>query len=330
MGAWQEIVDYTVPSNTTSVTLNNFGTITKDDFVKVHMTHVSVEPSLDTMVGLTANTATSITSYHTQFLIVLGGTRFQGRQNNARFATSNPLQTSTSFGYLKISENDRLNVFTNYNHENNSEVRNGFVYATSSGATFPSGINTLTFISDITNGIGTGSRIQIYKLAAEKVADITVASNTTQVDITGLDIKKGDEYLLVSNLLATTSSNSVHNLTPNDLTTATDYHTQAIVGEGSSSGAFRANRAELTRGVGTLTNNVVYSHIKLSNIGAYTSQNYQILGQGASNITMVNNFVSSVAENITSITKLNILSSVSNGIQSTSRFTLYKLYEGGN
>jgi hypothetical protein len=35
MGAWQEIVDYTVPSNTTSVVLDSFGTITKDDFVKV-------------------------------------------------------------------------------------------------------------------------------------------------------------------------------------------------------------------------------------------------------------------------------------------------------
>jgi hypothetical protein len=33
MGAWQEIVDYTVPSNTTSVVLDSFGTITKDDFV---------------------------------------------------------------------------------------------------------------------------------------------------------------------------------------------------------------------------------------------------------------------------------------------------------
>ena len=38
MGAWQEIVDYTVPSNTTSVVLDSFGTITKDDFVKVVIT----------------------------------------------------------------------------------------------------------------------------------------------------------------------------------------------------------------------------------------------------------------------------------------------------
>jgi hypothetical protein len=45
-----------------------------------------------------------------------------------------------------------------------------------------SGITSFTLRS-INNGIGTGSRIQIYKLAAEKVADITVGSNTTQVDI---------------------------------------------------------------------------------------------------------------------------------------------------
>jgi hypothetical protein len=35
-------------------------------------------------------------------------------------------------------------------------------------------------------------------LAAEKVADITVGSNTTQVDISSLSIDKDSEYLLVS------------------------------------------------------------------------------------------------------------------------------------
>lgn len=51
------------------------------------------------------------------------------------------------------------------------------------------------FQSDLGGTAATGSRFQLYKLVAEKVADIIVPSNTTSVDITGLDIGKGGSII---------------------------------------------------------------------------------------------------------------------------------------
>ena len=322
MGAWQEIADYTVPSNTTSVVLDSFGTITKDDFIRIESTIVNNSTSTD--IAIFANTATTQTQYHTQLLISGGSTVLAVRTNTNRAIRSRALRTGTTFSYLKLSQNDRLNIFSNYNMTTTStDIDNGFPYVTSSGATFPSGITSLTFTADATNGIGTGSRIQIYKLAAEKVADITVGSNTTQVDISNLSIDKDSEYLLVSDILAGATASDI-NLTPNDLTTLTNYYSQAILAGGSTVEAFRRNQpyATFTNPPGDF---IAYTYIKLSNIGTFTFQSYQIRKGGSSSIELTNYFTSSTSEAITSITKLNIIG-ITNTIGAGSTFTLYKLY----
>jgi hypothetical protein len=328
MGAWTEIVDFTVPSNTTSFTLNNFGTITKDDFIKVVMTFVNAD-SNNTAVHFLGNTST-LTNYHHQ-RIESGGTSVSAvRANFNFFSYVSPNQTGQSISYVKLSENDRLNTFSNITRRNDSSIENWFLYNTSSGATFTSGITSIKIDCDRTNGIGTGTRIQIYRLDAEKVADFVTTSNSTQVDIpvTGsLDpaITKDSEYLLVSDVLADNIQGGNYRLFANDNTTAADYHSQRIQGNGSTANAARENEPNYFSVDSSGNRTLTYSHIKLSEIGAFTSQNYAIELYGSSSVRIRNRFNSSTAENITSITKLNIAAVSPSRIGSGSRFILYKL-----
>jgi 3D (Asp-Asp-Asp) domain-containing protein len=324
MGAWQEIVDYTVPSNTTSVVLDSFGTITKDDFVKVVATMVNNSGG-STLYRLFPTSNTTNTNYHRQSLFGSGSSVGAGRSNENLIGGAANGATVTNYTYVKLSENDKFNAFSNSNWSISSSLENSFFYTTQSTGTTTS-ITSFTYAARDTNGIGTGSRIQIYKLAAEKVADITVGSNTTQVDISSLSIDKDSEYLLVSDYVHGAAGNNF-DLFVNNNTTLTDYYTQRIQGNGSTASASRDNSAR----VGYLDSNnlrfLSYGHIKLSNIGAYTSQNYSMQDMGTSSMFLRNDFVSSVAENITSITSINVRSRATNGFGVGTRLQLYKLYE---
>ena len=329
MGAWEEIVDYTVPSNTTSVTLNNFGEITKDDFIKITYTNISNINS-DANINLYPNTSSGVSGFNSasnykfQILIGLGSNVIADRLTGATLFSSSLNATTYSSTYFKIAENNTVNYFTNGYYNLTLLPRVDLFYTTST-ITFPDPITSLTFNSEVTNAIGTGSRIQIYRLAAEKVADIVVSSNTTQVDITGLDIQKGSEYLLVSDVDNALSNFTQISLTPNDLTTLSNYYYQVVAAFGSSTYAERANIPRFIF-VGGNTKSIGYNHIKLSNIGAFTHQSYTMTEYGTSSVSIGNEFSSSVSENITNINKLNIISSVSNAIKAGSRFQLYKLY----
>jgi len=208
-----------------------------------------------------------------------------------------------------------------YTNNDDSNVQVNFNYTTST-VNFASGITSFT----MNGGWGTGSRIQIYRLDAEKVADITVASNTTQVDISSLSIDKDSEYLLVSDIVGGVSGDSRYSVFPNDLTTETNYYSQYIAGIVSTAGAARSNIARIGN-INLNERGINYSHIKLSNIGAFTNQSYQ-LRIGTDNIPslLANFFVSSTYENLTSITKLNIKTDATNAIAAGSRLILYKLY----
>ena len=325
MGAWQEIVDYTVPSNTTSVTLNNFGTITKDDFVKVVVSLLNSASGSDSSFSLFANSATTSSQYHSQQLVAYGTSIGAGRTNTNFIGESEKNGVESFYSvYLKLSENDRLNLFAQSNKRNTSGVNNEFDYVTSSGTTFSSGITSLTLSGSQSSSIGTGSRIQIYKLAAEKVADITVESNTTQVDISNLSIDKDSEYLLVSDIVPTSATNIV--LGVNDVTATNQYYYQGLGAFGSSTYAVRENQGLMIY-LPTGQKGLVHSHIKLSNIGAFTGQHYGFQDYGTAAPTILNRFQVSTTESITSITKLNILAQTTNAIQAGSRFILYKLYE---
>jgi hypothetical protein len=266
------------------------------------------------------------TNYHAQRLTGTGSSTSAARDNVSRINVVTGSQTGSVIAYFKISENDKVHWFTNRTLRNDSSIENTFDYCTSSNLTFAAAITSLTFDSSVSDGLGDGSRIQIYRLDVEKVRDITVTSNSTQVDIpvTGsLDpaITKDSEYLLVSDIVENSSFGAVF-MTPNDLTTLTGYYFQRIGGNGTS---FIVDRQNNSR-IGFIDNrSLIYTHIKLSEIGAYTHQSYLIQNYGSSVMTLQNTFVSSTAENITSITKLNVIAETTNGIGSGSRFILYKL-----
>ena len=318
MGAWQEIVDYTVPSNTTQVDFTGLN-ITKDDFIKVF-----INGNLGSYELYAENVLTT-TNYYNQMIQADASSITASRFNTPRIYLAGTGGAS-AFGYIKLSENNKLNAFFNNTVFDSSSIRNRPTYMTSTSS-FTSGINTLNFIAESADLIN--SRIQIYKLKAEKVADVLVNSNTTQVDITGLDIKKGDEYLLVSDINNNTSNGGGFNLYVNNNTTASNYYSQRVRGAGSSADANRYTDAIMTRMAGN-NRGIAYSHIKLSNIGAYTSQNYSLIHYGTSILEIGNYFVSSTSENISSIKQLNIVREVATIIGNETRFQLYKLYEGGN
>jgi hypothetical protein len=223
-----------------------------------------------------------------------------------------------------MSENGKYNSFATRYDQITSSLIAGFVYTTSSNLTFNDTITSLTFTASVTNGLGTGSRIQIYRLDAEKVADITTTSNQTQVDISSLSIGKDSEYLLVSDIDNNDTSSNYFEFFVNDNTTSNTYYAQNIQGNGSTASAGRNNLADYSD-VSASLKVLTYSHIKLSEIGAYTSQNYGIRDYGTSSPRLQNIFISSTSEAITSITKLNIKSFRTSGIKSGSRFILYKL-----
>jgi hypothetical protein len=326
MGAWTEIVDYTVPSNTTSVVLNDFGTITKDDFIKVVVNPVS--SSTDYYYQYFPNTAVGVTGFNTssnytsQYLAGYGSS-VSANRFNLNIATYSGLSSSFAISYVKLSENGKFNIFTN-EFVDLATPQTIFRYTTSSNLTFNDPITSLTITASRTDAIGTGSRIQIYRLDAEKVADITVASNTTQVDISSLSIGKDDEYLLVADFDGVASPDCRLRLMVNDNTTITNYYEQFIAGLGTGTLAGRL-QDPIIANTSPTNDSLAYVHIKLSEIGAYTAQAYELRGIGLSTVSIINAFISSTAENITSITKLNLVAQVTNGIGSGTRFLLYKL-----
>ena len=327
MGAWTELVDFTFTANETSRAFSGLS-ITEDDFIKIVAT-VTNGSSTETVIRLFPNTTVGVsgfdtnTNYHTQALLGNGTSVSASRSNINLLGFAVGSQTATFTSFAKLSENGKFNTFSLRNNQLTSSLLTSFDYCTSSNLTFNDTITSLTFTAGTTNGLGTGSRIQIYRLDAEKVADITTTANATQVDISSLSIGKDSEYLLVSDIAPTTASGDIR-LFPNDLTTASNYYSQFIGGNGSTTLADRLN-LPLIGTNNTSRNTLNYTHIKLSEIGAYTYQTYELRDVGSSSMVLLNSFGSSTSEAITSITKLNVVHSGTNGISSGSRFILYKL-----
>ena len=321
MSVWEEIVDYTVPSTTASVTFNNFGTITKDDFIKIK-TNVVNNTSVARSFGLNFNN-TNASDYYIQVLWSNGNSVTAVRANTIQIGEHNAFSSASSTTFVKLSENNTANVFTNTHREDGSGLWNNFFYNTSINTDFSQGITSMTFYAS-NNSFGANSRIQIYKLTAEKVADITVASNTTQVDITGLNIDKGSEYLLVSDDKANVSH--LLYIYPNNLTTSSNYYSQGIRTIDTSVFASRENTPRIHYHDGG-QQSLILSNIKISNTSSFITQNEGLRNYGnGSTFRISKNNTSSTYENLSNVTSLKITSSATNGIGANSRFELYKLY----
>jgi len=273
-------------------------------------------------IKMGVNNDITVTDYYHQELRVYGTTVAGGRGNNT-YLTYTPANTTAKVQlYLKLTEDGHM-VFVS--KAIRDMVGSGiFMYDGVATSTFTmASITSLNFFTPGGNRLGVGTRIQLYKVA-EKVDEVIVAgSAVTQVDFTGLDIGKDNEYLLVSDWYNPTGSTANCTLYINDDTTLTNYWQQQLLANGTSVASGRAN-ASYYSFVGAGTRTLTISKIKLANSGYFNAQSTSAFKYGGSSIYIDKNYHSKTAT-VTSITKLNITSTVASQIGINSQFELYKL-----
>lgn len=157
------------------------------------------------------------------------------------------------------------------------------------------------------------------------LADIIVDTATTTIDITGLDIGKDDEILMVADINNTTGSGASCRLFINNNTTVTNYYVQTLEADNTTISSARTNTSSLIytpAGRKTLVN----AQLKLTNNGYVTYQADNSYSYDL-NIRISERFHTTTFT-VASITQLTLLSSVTDGIGVGSRITLYK--KGGS
>ena len=155
----------------------------------------------------------------------------------------------------------------------------------------------------------------------ELLADITVGTATTSVDITGLNIGKGDEIVLVSDIKNTSASTSIYYLYFN--ATTSGYYSQGLSASATSYPGARTTDARMLD-IATNQNASLVSNIKLTNRGYVISQNNSVENYGSSSV-LLNNFYATTTFTATSVTEVRVTGSVANSIGIGSRFQLYKI-----
>lgn len=156
----------------------------------------------------------------------------------------------------------------------------------------------------------------------ELLADIVVRDNpVTNVDITGLNIGKGDEVVLVADILNTSASTSLYYLYFN--ATTSGYYSQSLSADSASYPAGRNADARMLD-IATNKNASVISKIKLTNSGYVLSQSDSAENYGSSGV-LLNNFYGTTTFTATSVTQIRITGSVANSIGIGSRFQLYRI-----
>jgi hypothetical protein len=155
------------------------------------------------------------------------------------------------------------------------------------------------------------------------LADITVGTATTNVDISGLSIGKGDEILLVSDIKNAITNSFVGSIFVNGETTITNYYSQRLLANGTSLSSLRANSSVYTTTTDDAST-IAISKIKLTNNGYIVSQNDNVREYGLNTIMLEARYIASTFT-ATSITSLRINSNLTNAIGIGSRFQLYKV-----
>ena len=162
----------------------------------------------------------------------------------------------------------------------------------------------------------------------ELIADVEVTSNTTQIDFDNLNITKDDELRLVYTGDGISSSTTILNLFANNETNQSNYYAQRLIGFGSSFLADRTQSSEFTR-IRDDIESSGFVDIKISNNNRFVfqSQFNLYIGNGSADIQNRNSNVVGTFT-ISSINKLSIISEITGGIATGSRFTLYKINTG--
>jgi hypothetical protein len=169
------------------------------------------------------------------------------------------------------------------------------------------------------------TRRSVVKNESQLLADITVSgSAVTQIDITSLNLVKGEEYVLVSDIYNPTATGSDYSLFTNANYTSTNYYRQYLIANGTSISAGRIND-----GAFTLANNGYKSFcitkIKLTNNGYVVHQSNTIQRYNEPSNYHIYDVYGTSTFTVASITSLRISGSVASSIGIGSRFQLYKV-----
>lgn len=168
------------------------------------------------------------------------------------------------------------------------------------------------------------TRRSVVKNESQLLADITVSgSAVTQVDISGLNIGKGEEVVLVSQFTNALGVTVALRLMFNGNYTLTNYYSQEVYADGTSVGASGVNNPMILNALRGLTS-IINSKIKLTNNGHIVAQNdiENKLGTSSANITQTYHTTTFTT---TSITSIRVACSNTDGIGIGSRFQLYKV-----
>lgn len=155
------------------------------------------------------------------------------------------------------------------------------------------------------------------------LADVTVGTATTSVDITGLNIGKAEEIVLVSDIVNGTGTNAYYYLYSNANYTNTNYYEQLLGVTSSSIVAERLNRPDYMF-ADSNSKAFGYSSLKLTNNGYVICQSNEIRAYSGSS-TAITNYHTTSTFTATSITSLRISANATNAIGIGSRFQLYKV-----
>ena len=274
---------------------------------------------------LYANDNTTSSNYYSQRIRANGASVSGRRLNDANSFEVEGGKSSKTKTYIKLSNDGKLVYFTKNvrNLDNAIEISDNFGTSTVT----LTNITKLNIVASISNSIGINSRIQLYKVA-EKIKDIEVTgSATTQVDITGINIGKGDEYILVSDIERNiTGTNDIVIYFNGDQTDA-NYYNQRIRGNNTSISGIRENKPTLGRvyyDVPNVATELFITKIKVANSGYVNYQTNEVGRAGIPEIELLK-YYGNTTFTVSNITTISLVNEQSNGIGIGSRFELYKL-----
>ena len=319
--AYELVADVTIGTATTQVDFSglNFG---KDDDLML-VSDVINQTASTASLRLFVNDNVTETNYYTQTLNADGTTVNGARVNDNIFNIAN-LSGGKGIAITKI----KLTNSGYYVYQSDFIRSYGssslILYNRYCSSVFTiSSITKISIISNIINSIGVGSRFQLYRLKAKKVFDIILFSEMDEIDITGFNIEKDSEYMLVGNVVNDSATTTTFSLFPNDNKTQTNYYNQNILANSTSVSAGRTNTNNFMPSYAGYKN-FSMTKIKLTNNGYFIYQADCIPRYAGADVFFLKNYGTSTFT-MTSITKLTIVANATNTMGGGSRFTLYKM-----
>lgn len=316
LAGYQLVSEVIVETATTDVDFTSLNFGKEDDLILV----VDYKQPAFNALSIFFNGNNTATNYYIQRLQA-DGTSVTSARGNSATLTGIAGANNLTIARIKLTNNGYF-VWQS-NSLNKYSTTTSTIYDLVGTSTFTgTSITSIRFNAVESNNIAVGSRFQLYKRVAPIVADITVSSATTLVDITGLNITKDSEYMLVADHINGVADFGSLRLFANDNTTATNYWLQNFTANGTAYGGAR-NNTQVISTIDPSAKSLSITNIKLTNNGYYVFQSYVTRDYGGNEIKLITPRTTSTFT-LTEITKLTIASQT-NAIGIGSRFQLIKL-----